>query len=323
MTRRGIAGIAAVFAMAVASAVLSGCFRGEGMTPLMLAAHDGSIPALKERIASGDDLNARSRYGWTALMFASWKGHREQVVALLDAGADPNLISGDVPSRFETVGGTPPTTALRQAIESGHGDIARLLMNRGAKPDAGAAALAGGKSDEAMLEELQRRGVDWNQPSPQTWHGTAVIAAAARGNRRNLDWLLKHGADPNLVAGSTALKEAVNEDDPETVRFLLERGADPNVVYWSSNETALFTAVSKHVGDSHYNKNLEVIRLLLKHGADRNHRSTSDKLTALEWVQRGREGTREAAAEATDPQVRKRLEVSMEHKDSVIRVLDS
>lgn len=322
MTRKGITGIGMAAALAVGMAFVSGCFSGEGMTPLLLAAHGGDNSALKARIAAGDNVNERSRYGWTALMFASWKGHREQVAALLDAGADPNLVSGEVPSSFETVAGTAPTTALQQAIESDHLDIARQLMARGANPDPGAAAAAGGKGDLALLEEFDRRGVDWNQPSSHAWHGTALRSAAAAGNRRNLDWLLRHGADPNLANSSTPLKEAVDADDPETVRFLLERGADPNVVYWT-DATVLFTAVTKHTEGHRYDKNLEVIRLLLKHGADRNHRATSDKVTALELLRIQRKNGEKYLEKAEDPEIRKRHEASARHDEAVMRLLDS
>ncbi|MCW1887153.1 ankyrin repeat domain-containing protein [Luteolibacter flavescens] len=322
MSRRGVIGLAAVVAGAIAIAAISGCFRGEGMTPLMLAAHGGSLASLKRGIAEGEDVNARSSYGWTALMFASWKGHREHVVALLDAGADPNLVSGAVPSRFETVAGTPPTTALREAISNGHLDIARLLMSRGAKVEAGAAVAAAGKDDRALLEELDRRGVDWNEACPHMWHGTPLRAAAAAGNRKNIDWLLRHGANVNLVAGSPALKEAVDDDDPETVRFLLERGADPNLVYWSS-DTVLFHATTKYVEDYHYKDNLEVIRLLLKHGADRNHRATSDKVTALELLHIQKSNSAKYLRDAKTPEIRARHEASDRHREAVMKLLDS
>ena len=45
--------------MVAGAFVLSGC-GGEGMTPLMLAAHGGNTAELKARIAAGDAVDARA-----------------------------------------------------------------------------------------------------------------------------------------------------------------------------------------------------------------------------------------------------------------------
>jgi ankyrin repeat protein len=313
----------AVAVMIAGAFLFSGC-GGEGMTPLMLAAHGGNTPELKARIAAGDAVDARSRYGWTALMFAAWKGHREQVVMLLDAGADPNAGSGAVPSRFETVGGHPPSNALREAISSGHGDIARLLLDRGAKPEPGAVALAGGKGDIALLENLAKRGVDWNAPSESAFHPTALCSSASAGKRENAAWLLRHGAKPDVIAvEQTALKAAAYEDHPELVRLLLENGADPNLAFDHGRETALFSAVSKHTDRRFYARNLEVVKLLRKHGADPGFRVFGGKETILEFARKGPESGMKYRDAATDPEIRQRHEASIAHDEAVIRLLEN
>lgn len=278
---------------------------------------------MKAQLAAGDDVNARSRYGWTALMFAAWKGHDEEVVMLLDAGADPNLISGAVPSGFETVGGTSPTTALRLAIKSKHVAIARLLMDRGAKLDPDVIALAGGIGNLSLLVNLQGRGADWNMPSSSAFNATALCSASASGDTKSVAWLLRHGANPNVIAvGQTALKEAVYHDQVEVVRHLLKHGADPNLIYdVRGSEAALFHAVTKHTDRRHYSENLEVIRLLLEHGADKNHRSLSSKSTPLEFLLVQRANGDKYIDSAPDPETRQRHLDSRAHKDAVIQLL--
>lgn len=64
-----------------------------GVTPLMMAAADADITAMKA--ASGADVDAADSSGWTALMYAAASGHSEPVEFLLKAGANPNHKSFD------------------------------------------------------------------------------------------------------------------------------------------------------------------------------------------------------------------------------------
>ena len=121
--------------------LLVGC-AGEGVTPLMQAAHTGDTTELKRQIATAPDINEQSSYGWTALMFASWQGHPNAVEMLLEAGADPNNISGQVPSQFDTVLGHPASTALQEALRERHMQIAQMASrpwrerrSHGRRPD--------------------------------------------------------------------------------------------------------------------------------------------------------------------------------------------
>ena len=62
-----------------------------------------------------------------ALALASQFGHVELVRLLLDAGEDPN--------RYNPVGGHSHGTPLHQAALAGHGEVVRLLVERGARRD--------------------------------------------------------------------------------------------------------------------------------------------------------------------------------------------
>jgi hypothetical protein len=69
--------------------------QGNGMSLLHLAAREGHVEIARLLIASGADVNARCRRGWTPLMHACVQGkmrsQAEEVVrSLLAAGADPN-----------------------------------------------------------------------------------------------------------------------------------------------------------------------------------------------------------------------------------------
>ena len=62
-----------------------------------------------------------------ALALAAQFGHVEIVRQLLDAGENPN--------RYNPVGGHSHTTPLHQAAGAGHGELVRLLIERGARFD--------------------------------------------------------------------------------------------------------------------------------------------------------------------------------------------
>jgi len=62
-----------------------------------------------------------------ALALASQFGHVEVVRSLLDAGEDPN--------RYNPVGGHSHSTPLHQAAANGNEEMARLLVERGARLD--------------------------------------------------------------------------------------------------------------------------------------------------------------------------------------------
>ncbi|MGD9263871.1 MAG: ankyrin repeat domain-containing protein, partial [Methyloceanibacter sp.] len=148
---------------------------GEGLTPLMHAARGNNIKELETLIKKGANVNDTSRFGWTALMFAAWKGHEKAVEALLDAGADPDVVSKRITGNTQAP--TPKTTALAQAIKNEHVPIAQTLLARGADADPISVALAGGLEDLALLKKLHSKGADLSLNSGVMYYPSAMILA--------------------------------------------------------------------------------------------------------------------------------------------------
>lgn len=93
--------------------------------------------------------------------------------------------------------------------------------------------------------------------------------------------LLKAGADINAASGKESsdwempLHLSVARNDINTTRLLLDESADPNAVN-SYHMTALFKSA--------FNKNIEITKLLLQYGADKNIESNRAGYTALEYI---------------------------------------
>jgi ankyrin repeat protein len=75
---------------------------------LIRAAQQGDTATMEALLAKGVDVNAKSEYGQTALMWAALFGHSTLIQLLLDKGADPNA---KTPQNW---------TALMYAARDGH-----------------------------------------------------------------------------------------------------------------------------------------------------------------------------------------------------------
>ena len=174
-------------------------------------------------------------YDWDALTYLCFsqylrlRGSEDFVraaEALLDAGADPGT------GFFEP--GHRPEPTFESALYGAagvahHAGLTRLLLARGADPNAGgevAYHAPEGFDDEAMHAVVESRRLSAD--------GLVTML------HRKLDWtdlggvrwLLEHGADPNAVSawGHRALHHALARDNPPALlEALLHFGADPSL----------------------------------------------------------------------------------------------
>jgi ankyrin repeat protein len=96
--------------------------RGAAPDTLSAAAGLGLVDEARRRLPIADN---KERH--IAIALAAQHGHTEIVRLLLDAGEDPN--------RYNPDGWHSHSTPLHQAIASDHGDVVRLLVERGARTD--------------------------------------------------------------------------------------------------------------------------------------------------------------------------------------------
>ena len=189
----------------------------DGMAPLHCAVLGGSAPVVTLLLDRGANIHPRvSQRDLEPIDFAVWgerrhPRNRDIARLLLSRGATHDLTIaaalGDLAAVRQMLDANPARIAearpcgrrpLSAAVEFGHDDIVRLLLERGAHPR-------------------------WNEPDAP--HGTSLHSAARRGNLPMVELLLDHGADPNEDIDSTS-SPVVFAATPDIRALIESRGGD-------------------------------------------------------------------------------------------------
>jgi ankyrin repeat protein len=239
--RTGVVPAAKVLIEAGASIDAVESWRGQ--TALMWAAAEGHADMVKALIAAGADKDARSTIvvwerqrsqeprdkwlppgGLTPLLLAARQGRVDAARALLDAGADIDLVD---PDRH---------TPLIMALSNGHVDVAKLLIERGADVN-----MSDKVGQTALWAAVDLHTVPMsNRPAPREFDENAtsldiIKLLLARGAsvdaalRQQIPYRTKldRGGDGVLGNGTTPLLRAAKSADTAVIKLLLEKGANP------------------------------------------------------------------------------------------------
>jgi ankyrin repeat protein len=235
----------------------------------------GSAADLKKLLDGGMKPDARTPEGTTALMLAA--RNVEKVKLLVDRGADVN-------ARAAT-GITPLMVAARYR---GNTEVVRLLLRKGAKPnaekgievrnDASAmffAVMAGDIKTVAALLDAGAQ-LESRMKVLGTFVSSPLAFATFEDDAALVDYLIGRGADPNELDRDriSILGNAAIGNHAATVKVLLARGAKVNHVD-NFGMTPLLYAASIDFGDT------VVLERLIAAGADLNAK-TKAGLTALD-----------------------------------------
>ena len=261
-----------------------------GETPVMVAARSGYPGVVEMLLGKGANVNAHGSRGQTALMWAAAQKHPAVVKTLIAHHADLNLRS-DV---WTDVMAVPPHGYLPYNKAVPHGGGTALMF-----------AARVGDLDSAKL--LVAAGANVNDAD--AWGVSATTLAAHSGFRDLVEFLLGKDANPNAdAAGFTALQEAVMRRDEEMVTALLDHGADPNIPVktWTPSrrssedwnfEPLLVGATPYWLAARFLEPN--VMRLLVKHGADPKFVHHADYVAEQGFGQSPRKETATALMAAT------------------------
>ncbi|EAY17214.1 ankyrin repeat protein, putative [Trichomonas vaginalis G3] len=225
-----------------------------------------NFPSLSKYFLShGANINAKDKYGKTALHYAAENNSKETVELLISHGANINEKDND------------GQTVLHYAARSNRKEYIEFLISHGAnineKDKNGATVLhyAARSNSKEIVELLISHGANINEKDND---GQTVLHYAAENNsKETVELLISHGANINEKDndGLTALHIAAENNSKETVELLISHGANINEKD-KNGATALHYAAE--------NNSKETVELLISHGANINEKD-NDGLTAL------------------------------------------
>lgn len=188
---------------------------------LFAAARAGDVAAVKAALDRGADVNARFRYGTTALFKAAEKGNTEVVKLLLERGADANV--------KDTFYGA---TAIGWAIQNKHVETVRVLLEKGAE---GVDDVLGAGASEGNIE-LVRIALDKGGAKAETLSAALAEAEKAK-NAEMVELLKKAGAVPPPKADFVVDAETLKSYEGT---YKSPRGSDVAVAVKEGKLTVVF-----------------------------------------------------------------------------------
>jgi ankyrin repeat protein len=259
------------------------------------AIHRGAVGEVEHLLKSGADANVADAEGTPALIAATLFANARMVDLLLQHGADPNRagagsttpLMSAVPdlekvrlllARGANVNArsqTERTALLVAASYPGTTEVLRLLLDRGAdlraqdQGGATAMALAVRSADIEVIRYLAQKGLDPGALSP-----AARRAGFARYDLPTTEYLMSKGPGPapDLLITAAAWQPAALID------HWMASGADVNASNAAQyGRTPLLTAVTSEAAG------VEMLKLLLEHGANPNVRTTEGE-SPLDWA---------------------------------------
>lgn len=238
---------------------------------LWTAAQRGDLAVIERLIGEGHDVNAQRQTvdRESPLHVAARAGQTEAIKLLVKHGAKINSRDGD--------GMTPLMSSMADEQNT---EVVETLLTLGAsataQDKAGMTALdhAAFSGRNKLVEFFIKRGVQLNVGDGK--RRSSPIAHCVSGeNILGLKLLIAAGADVNATdKGSSPLSTAAVFGRVEYVRLLLDAGAVPNQQPDGGGHTDLMSAVA--------GGNLEIVKMFVKAGADKNVLNPILRETALD-----------------------------------------
>ena len=177
------------------------------------AARKGDVAAVTAALDKGADVNAKFRYGQTALFKAAERGHAPVVKLLIARGADVTV--------KDTYYGA---TAMTWALSGDHAEAVKELLAKDDGSGVGEVLMTGVREGKTPLVEvaLAKGGL-----KPETLTSAYAVVMDDKDKTAIADMLKKAGATPPMQVDAAVLQTYVGRFKPETgndIVFSLKEG---------------------------------------------------------------------------------------------------
>lgn len=158
---------------------------------LFEAVRKGDVAAVTAALDHGADVNAKFRYGTTALFKAAERGYADVAKVLLDRGADVKV--------KDTFYGA---TAMSWALDGKHVEIVKLILQKDTG-DADDVLTAGVRQSNA---DLVQAALNTGKVQAQTMTAALMLSASDEKNAAITEMLKKGGAQPPFAVDAATLQ---------------------------------------------------------------------------------------------------------------------
>ena len=158
---------------------------------LFEAVRKGDVAAVTAALDHGADVNAKFRYGTTALFKAAERGYADVAKVLLDRGADVKV--------KDTFYGA---TAMSWALDGKHVEVVKLILQKD-NADVDDVLMAGVRESNP---ELVKVALDNRGATPQTLTAALALSSSDEKNAAITEMLKKAGAQPPLEVDAATLQ---------------------------------------------------------------------------------------------------------------------
>jgi len=163
---------------------------------LFEAVRKGDAAAVTALLDKGADVNAKFRYGTTALFKAAERGHYDVAKVLIDRGVDVKV--------KDTFYGA---TAMTWALDGNHLEVVRLILEK--NPDEAGDVLMQGVRE--TKPEFVKLALDRGGLKPETLTAALVISSADAKAAAITDLLKKAGAVPPMEIDAATMQSYVGK----------------------------------------------------------------------------------------------------------------
>ncbi|MET0649298.1 MAG: ankyrin repeat domain-containing protein [Pyrinomonadaceae bacterium] len=223
--------LAALFALALALTAAAQQDPKQALNEqLYEAARKGDAAEVKALLDKGADVNAKFRYGATALFKAAERGHTEIVKLLIERGADVTV--------RDTFYGA---TALYWATDKGHTGVVRAILAKSAE-GAGEVLLTGIRTGNA---EMTSAALETGKVPAETLTAALVSAGTDEKKAPLAELLKKAGAQPPPEVDAATLQSYVGKYKGEPGPEINVTVKDGKLIGTAGNQPIVLMAVDQ------------------------------------------------------------------------------